>query len=228
MQFPRDPPPRLLLPVDDAAQDLGQLLLRRHPVGDVHHARPQNPFRGAEADDGEAVRSVVAHLKGLAATVGNEVHRLAWELRPIALDDLGLGAAVQNYADEWSQTSGVACDLHLALTNRRLPPDVETTLYRVLQEALTNVVKHARARRVGVVAKASSAEAVMIIEDDGAGFDPERVGATPRLGLRGVRERLAAIHGSLEIESTPGHGTTLMIRVPLAGSARGASARQPA
>lgn len=175
-----------------------------------------------EADNGAAVRSVVADLKGLAATVGNEAHRLAWELRPIALDDLGLGAAVQNYADEWSQTSGVTCDLHLSLTQPRLPSEVETTLYRVLQEALTNVVKHAHARRVGVVVKVSSSELVMIVEDDGAGFDLDRVGATPRLGLRGLHERLAAIHGRLEIESTPGHGTTLMIRVPLAEAAPGA------
>ena len=100
---------------------------------------------------------------------------------------------------------------------RRLPPAVETTLYRVLQEAITNIVKHAGARKVGVILRATRDDVVMIIEDDGKGFDPETVnrGSSRRFGLLGMRERLALIHGSLEIETEPGAGTTLIVRAPL-------------
>jgi PAS domain S-box-containing protein len=155
-------------------------------------------------------------LKGLTATIGNEVSRIAWELRPTALDDIGLEPAVQQLVDEWARRSGLQIDLHFALKNRRLPANVETALYRVLQEGMTNVVKHAKARKVGVILKASQGAAVMIIEDDGIGFELESLNrASHRLGLLGMRERLAAVRGSLEIETRPGEGTTLMIRVAL-------------
>ena len=163
------------------------------------------------------VRAGLADLKNLTATVGKEVSRLAWELRPIALDDIGLEPAIQHFVEEWARRSGLRFDLHLALKDRRLPPNVETTLYRVLQEGITNVVKHARAKSVGVILKASPNDVVLIIEDDGIGFASEEVrrSSSARLGLLGIRERLAAIRGGLEIEATPGRGTTLIIRVSL-------------
>ena len=163
------------------------------------------------------VRAGLADLKNLTATVGKEVSRLAWELRPIALDDIGLEPAIQHFVEEWARRSGLRFDLHLALKDRRLPPNVETTLYRVLQEGITNVVKHARAKSVGVILKASPNDVVLIIEDDGIGFASEEVrrSSSARLGLLGIRERLAAIRGGLEIETTPGRGTTLIIRVSL-------------
>ena len=161
-----------------------------------------------------AMKSGLADLKELTATVGEEVSRLAWELRPIALDDIGLEPAIRNLVDTWAGRSGLAFDCHLALNASRLPPLVETTLYRVLQEAITNVVKHARAKTVGVIVKASPRDVLMIIEDDGVGLDLAQndPASTTRLGLLGIRERLAAIRGSLQIESKPGAGTTLIVR----------------
>ena len=171
------------------------------------------------APESSPLGPAIAELKGLTGAVEDEVSRLAWELHPIALDDIGLEPAIQRLIDEWVQRSNLRIDLDLALNGRRLPPEVEVNLYRVLQEALTNIVKHAGAGRVGVIATASPDGVVMIIEDDGKGFDPETVnrGSSPHFGLLGMRERLALVGGSLEIETAPGSGTTLIIRAPLKG-----------
>ena len=163
------------------------------------------------------LRLGIAELKALTASLGDEVSRLAWELRPIALDDIGLEPAFHRLADEWAKRSGLQMDFHLALKGRRLPPQVETTLFRVLQEGITNIVKHASAKKVGAILKRSQDGVVMVIEDDGVGFDLENVnrGSSPRLGLLGMRERLALVRGNLEIETGAGAGTTLIIQVPL-------------
>nr|WP_294556911.1 GAF domain-containing protein [uncultured Rhodopila sp.] len=160
----------------------------------------------------------VAALKGLAKGVGAEVNRLAWEIRPTALDDLGLETAIRHLTEIWAERSGLPIRLHLALNDRRLDPAVETTLYRVLQEALNNIVRHAEATRVGVLLEANEKEVRMIVEDNGRGFtiggEPEDHPAR-RLGLLGIRERLSLISGALEIETAPGQGCTLFVRVPL-------------
>ena len=118
-------------------------------------------------------------------------------------------------------TSAGLGDLLVDLKDRRLPRAVETTLYRVLQEAISNIVKHAAASKVGVTLETTPDGVVLIIEDDGKGFEPETVnrGASPRLGLLGMRERVALIRGKLEIETAPGSGTTLIIRAPTSDSA---------
>jgi signal transduction histidine kinase len=161
----------------------------------------------------------VEQLKSLTADVGQEVSRLAWEIRPTTLDDLGLQTAFQQFIEECSQSSDLQFDLHLALSDRRLPPIIETTLYRILQEAITNVAKHAEAKKVGVILEATVDEAILIVEDDGKGFRSEEADETlapsSRLGLLGMRERLALVGGKLEIEAAPGLGTTLIIHVPL-------------
>jgi signal transduction histidine kinase len=161
----------------------------------------------------------VAALRKLAQGVGSEVNRLAWEIRPTALDDLGLQTAIQHLLEIWSERLHLQFDLRLALHDRRLEPVVETTLYRVLQEALTNIARHAGATRVGVLLEVRDKEVRMIIEDDGKGFSPAeplRVGApTKRLGLIGIRERLTLISGKLEIESAPGRGCTLFVKAPI-------------
>jgi len=121
--------------------------------------------------------------------------------------------------ETWSERLNFRVDLRLALNDRRLDPAVETTLYRVLQEAITNIARHADATCVGVLLEARDEEVRMIIEDDGRGFEPDapvRPGApTKRLGLLGIRERLSLVCGALEIESAPGRGCTLYVRVPL-------------
>jgi light-regulated signal transduction histidine kinase (bacteriophytochrome) len=167
----------------------------------------------------DAVQQRVANLKTLTVDVGRQVHQLAWEIRPTVLDDLGLQTAIRNLLETWSERSSLQFDLHLTLADRRLPPAIETTLYRVLQEALTNVVRHAEATRVGVILGLKEDTVTMIIEDDGRGFgcDEDNPSQAParHFGLLGMRERVALVDGTLEIESAPGRGTTLFIRVPL-------------
>lgn len=168
---------------------------------------------------GSDLHDQLTALKDLAGRVSGEVNRLAWEIRPTALDDLGLQTAIGHLPEEWGPRCGLAFDLHLTLDERRLPPAVETTLYRVAQEAITNIVRHAGAHRVGIILERTDREVRLIVEDDGAGLPPPEAGpkrvASRHLGLLGMRERLVLVNGSLEVESSPGRGTTLFARVPL-------------
>lgn len=167
------------------------------------------------ASAGGDIRHHLASAKEVAGRMSGEVNRLAWEIRPTALDDLGLQTAIRHLIESWAERSGVVFDLHLALQDRRLPGPVESVLYRVLQEAVTNIVRHAKAGQVGVILEASEIEARLIVEDNGVGFDAEADGSRKRLGLLGMRERLALVNGALEVESSSGCGTTLFVRVPL-------------
>lgn len=174
---------------------------------------------GQASSGSSEVQTRLAAMKNLAADVGREVNRLAWEIRPTALDDLGIEIAVRNLLDTWSERSKLQFDLHLSLDDRRLPAAIETALYRVLQEALTNVVRHAEATRVDVILRRADQTVTMIVEDDGRGFgwhdDEPANPPVRRLGLLGIRERLSLVGGSLEVESNPGKGTTLFIRIPI-------------
>ena len=161
----------------------------------------------------------VSQLQQLTNELLQEVHRLARNLRPAALDDLGLHRALRQYVEEWSHHAGVVVDFHSPdFVAKRLPPHIETTLYRVAQEALTNVLKHAQAHRVSVLLERRGDQALAIVEDDGSGFDVEAVTNAPdaqrRLGLLGMQERVALVGGTLMIESTPGAGTTVFVRIP--------------
>jgi signal transduction histidine kinase len=167
----------------------------------------------------EQARDSLRKLEELTGTLVDEVHHLAWELRPAALDDLGLHTALQNYAEKWSERSGVAVDFHCGgLERERLPPEVETTVYRVVQEALTNVLKHAEARRVSVIVERRRDSVVVIVEDDGRGFDVEEASLAPDsgrgLGLLGMRERVALVGGALNLDSSDA-GTTARARIPV-------------
>ncbi|WP_237481425.1 sensor histidine kinase [Lichenibacterium dinghuense] len=170
----------------------------------------------ADLDLGARVR----WLRDLAGTIGRDLHRVAADLRPTALDDLGLPKALAALSADWSARYEVAADVQVIGSEERLPDEVATTIYRVVQEALTNVLKHARARTVSVVLDRRPREVRVVIEDDGAGFDPDAdpvltPGGRPRIGLRGMRERLGLIGGTLQIESSPGAGTSLFVAVPL-------------
>lgn len=163
------------------------------------------------------IRERLQNLQSLTATIGRDVHHLALQLRPTALDDLGLQAALANYIEEWSERSGIEIDFHgSGLDTDRLPPAVETALYRVVQEALTNVLKHAAPLLVSVVLQRSPGLVSVVVEDDGRGFDPDTV-AEHRLGLLGMRERAALVGGTLVVESKTDRGTTVIARVPLRG-----------
>jgi signal transduction histidine kinase len=159
-------------------------------------------------------------LQELTEQLVEEAHHLASELRPAALDDLGLHTALSNYVERWSERGGVTADFHShGLDRHRLPPQVETAVYRIVQEALTNVLKHARAGRVSVILEHRHDQLLTIVEDDGRGFDTQAVRSLPGeghgLGLLGMQERVALVGGNLNIESEPGAGTTLVIRIPV-------------
>ncbi len=186
-------------------------------VGQTHAALSM-ALRAAAAAvpaGGEAADRL-AYAAGLAETMGRELHEAAVRLRPTALDDIGLGPAVAELVAQWSARAGVAAEFQTTgLDGDRLPAGVETALYRVVQEALTNVARHARARAVSVTVGRTGGEARAVVEDDGDGFDPDA--GTTRLGLAGMRERVELVGGALEVESAAGAGTTVIARVPLAG-----------
>jgi two-component system, chemotaxis family, sensor kinase Cph1 len=173
---------------------------------------------GQSLSASEEARERLAALKGLASSVGSEVNRLAWEIRPTALDDLGLETAIRHLVETWSERLYLQFDLHLVL-NGRMDPAIETTFYRVLQEAIVNIALHAKATRVAVLAEAGEKEVRMIIEDNGRGFstdEAEPAGPpSKRLSLLSIRKRLSLVSGTLEVESAPGRGCTLYIRAPL-------------
>jgi signal transduction histidine kinase len=162
-------------------------------------------------------------VRELADALGRELHEVAVRLRPTALDDIGLEAGVRALAADWSRRGGVPVEVQAAgLGEPRLPAEVESVLYRVVQEALTNAAKHARATSVSVVVGRREGEAVAVVEDDGVGFDPDALPPPPAgrpggLGLLGMRERVALLGGVLEVESAPGAGTTVYARIPLPG-----------
>ena len=168
-----------------------------------------HPQLAAEADT----------LDRVAQRLDRDVEHLAWELRPTALDDLGLRAALANYAKDWSARVGVPVQIHTAgLLDDRLPSEVETTLYRIAQEALTNIAKHAQASRVDVLLERRADAVVLAIEDNGIGFDCEAdAGAAPvaarSFGLLGMQERASLIGATLSVESAPGRGTTVLLRM---------------
>jgi signal transduction histidine kinase len=160
----------------------------------------------------------LAELKNLTTNLAGELNRMAWELRPMALDDLGLRRAIVHYLEEWGERAGLRIDLEINMDDDRLPQAVETALFRVLQEAITNVVKHSGANLVGVILEATDGEARLIVEDNGRGFSLDNgtklALGMQHLGLLGVRERLALVKGTLEVESTQ-NGTTVYVRVPI-------------
>ncbi len=162
----------------------------------------------------EALRDQVNWLQGLTNEIGRDIHRAAIDLRPTAIDDFGLERALATYLHEWSRLSGIKADLQSLGEGRRLPPSIETAAYRIIQEALTNVVRHAAATSVSIVLEFRDRALRAVIEDNGQGFDPEAIG-DGRLGLIGMRERLALLDGSLTVESAPGAGTTLFLQIPI-------------
>jgi signal transduction histidine kinase len=166
-----------------------------------------------EADNGQDVRQSVLELRKLVVGTLQDVRRLAVELRPKALDDFGLVAALQRLAETFAEQTGIRVHVEAALGDSRLPAETETALYRIVQEALTNVIKHAQAGTVSVVLTRKGDRVVAVIEDDGRGFDPEDMRGE-RLGLLGMRERIALVDGQLSVESRPGKGTTIAVEVP--------------
>jgi len=158
-------------------------------------------------------------IKELLNEVEKHLRRYSHELRPTILDDLGWIPAIRFLADGISKRANLPIHIDATLSGR-LPTATETTLYRIVQEALTNAVKHAKASNVWIRAWREEFTQCCSIRDDGAGFKVRRGQGTPRkgLGLVAMRERVSAIGGTLQIESRPGHGTEVSIRLPLEGN----------
>ena len=176
---------------------------------------PESPLQGR-----------LIEMTELVDTVLHDVHNLVWRLRPPALDDLGLTMALERYTSEWSRLTGVPVHYHhRGYSGQRLPSQIETTFYRISQEALTNISKHARAKRVSVILEYQAEQVGLIIEDDGRGFAVERILKKPpnaqgNMGLLGMRERAMLAGGTWNIESARGSGTTVFVRIPIRGEKR--------
>lgn len=194
----------------------------------------------------EPVERRLDALEDLARLMMRDARTLALELRPPELDDVGLASALATYVGDWGERAAVATDVAVLGAVEAVPAEIGSALYRIAQEALTNVARHARATQVSIIlehrpaatdrptsgapqpearlteagtAEAPPAEVRLLVEDDGRGFDVEatdaRVRAERRLGLAGMRERAALVGGTLTVESSPGAGTTLHVRIPL-------------
>ena len=178
-------------------------------------------LRSIEDAKPDQIRDRVAGLRGLVTEALQDVRRLAVDLRPSTLDDFGVVTAIHRLCSDVAAKSGISIDFHATREGDRMSREVESCLYRVVQEGLTNVIKHAAAGNVSVLLAPGERDLTLIVEDDGVGFDPAAVDGA-RLGLVGMRERVALVDGSLTVESAQGGGTTLRVTVPL--TARGADA----
>jgi signal transduction histidine kinase len=187
---------------DEAGQSLSYLLLA---LGILKR----------EAGDAEAVHSRAEMLEEMIDSLLENLHRMAARLRPAALEHLGLIPALEQYVETFINQSGIPTQFEVvALKGERLSPELETALYRVVQEALTNVTRHAEATHVDVLLELRGDQVVLIVEDNGVGFDVETATEEGRLGLVGMRERAQMLGGTWMIESTPGKGTTIVVEVP--------------
>ncbi len=189
---------------DGPAQSLANLVLRLEVCEKLMES------------DLERARSEVENLKKQLRDSLQEVRRIIFDLRPLALDDLGLIPALRAYLDGIGQRTGLQVAMRVLGEERRLPSPLEVTLFRLVQEAVSNVWKHARAATVSVKVEFLPDRVNAIVEDDGLGFDVAAAGQDDRhFGLAGMRERVALVDGSLEIESQPGRGTRVSFVIPV-------------
>jgi two-component system sensor histidine kinase DegS len=169
--------------------------------------------------DPELMRAELAELKGGARSALEETRRLIFDLRPMTLDDLGLVPTLRKLVREFSDRTGVQARFHVAGEDRRLPHNLEAVLFRIVQEALTNVRKHARATHAEVVITQQGRRVAALVRDDGEGFDvaatQARQGRTRNLGLLSMRERAELERGRLEIRSEIGRGTEVRVTFDL-------------
>ena len=186
---------------DETGQALTSILLGLRSIEESSKDKPE-------------LREAVLALREIVVETLHDVRRLAVELRPKALDDFGLVPALERLAETFAEQTDVDVHLQAALGEDRLPAEIETALYRIVQEALTNVVKHAQASIVSVVLTRKGQSVVAVVEDDGRGFDPARA-REEGLGLLGMRERIALLDGRVTIESTGRGGTTVAVEVPV-------------
>ncbi len=224
--------------LEEANQYRAQLQQMSSQVLTAHEAERKRIARELHDDTAQALTSILVRLRllgrstkdpvvlvnieelhELTAGALDSVRRMAMDLRPAALDDLGLVPALQAYTEKYSRNWPLSVTVRVDGLRRRLPADVELVLYRVVQEALNNIAKHASASSALVSLGRRHNELTLTVEDDGVGFDlsdgPRTSGSG--LGLFGMRERLALVGGDVQVQSARGKGTKITARVPLAG-----------
>ena len=195
---------------DQLGQELTAVKLHLHLLEQRNTDRPEELA---------AIRQIAGMTDGLMRTT----QRLAWELRPGVLDALGLTLSLKNLTAEWSAKNNIPVSLKLPpLPAQRLPLELETISYRLAQEALTNISRHAKANTVRIQLELSGDELCLEVRDDGCGFEPDALLRTSdprdRLGLLGMQERVNLIGGRLTIHSSPGQGTVVSARLPVTDS----------
>jgi signal transduction histidine kinase len=192
-----------------------QELERRRLARELHDETGQaltSILLGLKQLEGSGDKAGVQALRELVVATLQDVRRLAVELRPKVLDDYGLVPALERLTQGFAEQTGMHVDLEASTIRERLPVEVETAIYRIVQESLTNVVKHAHAQRVSVLLTRANGRIKAVIEDDGTGFDPAE--AEGGIGLIGMRERIELIDGTLTVETSATSGTTVAAEVP--------------
>jgi len=166
-------------------------------------------------DQPEAMRDKIEELKSTTNEIQENLHQLAVNLRPASLDHIGLVTTLRQFITEFNRQYNFSVDFEaVGMEGRRLPSDVETTVFRIVQESLTNVILHAQAKHVDILLSLHNQHVVLVVEDDGVGFIPTLMGTDDHLGLFGMRERVEMLGGTFMIESSPGKGTTIKAEVP--------------
>lgn len=170
----------------------------------------------AQATDLESARAMAGNLRSIGHGLHDDIRRIARGLHPRVLDDLGLTVALERLAAELQTIHGIEVALDtFAFGARRLPPAIELVFYRIAQEAATNAVKHAEAKKLSIELASTPVSVVLKVADNGRGFDAARRQAGG-MGLHSMRERAASVHGRLSIRSRRGAGTTVELAIPLA------------
>ena len=172
----------------------------------------------ASSEKREQLGTDITSILSILNQLDSDIDFLAWELRPVVLDDLGLHEALKLYVDRWKEHTGIDAEFHSSgFDKERLSMEVENNLYRIAQEALNNVAKHSGASRVAVLFERRDHHAVLIIEDNGVGFrsGDDDDGTIQGMGLSGMRERAMLMDGGFEVESTPEKGTTVFVKTPV-------------
>jgi signal transduction histidine kinase len=195
-----------------AAQELERQRLARELHDETGQALT-SILLGLKQLEGAESPEAVAALRELVVATLQDVRRLAVELRPKVLDDFGLVPALERLTHGFVEQTGIEVDLEAGAITERLPREVETAIYRIVQESLTNVVKHAQAQRVSVFLTRTNGRVKAVIEDDGRGFDPSAIDGGG-IGLVGMRERIELLDGTLTVESSERSGTTVAVEVP--------------
>ena len=161
------------------------------------------------------LRNRIGHIKEQVINLSDDIHALSRELHPAILKDLGLERAVNSLCLNFSDREDIPVNCHYKALPEDMPPDAALCVYRVIQEGLRNIAKHAHARRVDVFLQGSANRLLVTIEDDGAGFEPKCARHTPGIGLASMRERVQYVKGEFTVSSEPGHGTVITLSVPL-------------